>query len=241
LLRDESRLPLYIKAKHYLLDLISAGEFPPGSRLPTEHELMNTLNMGRATVRAALSELERDGVITKKHGIGTFVREQKNAFSFEPLVSLSYSLKRMGLDIVNKVLICETVKPEQELLKGWSKTDKVGHLKRLRLAADKPVAIEDSYFPEFIFNTIKQLDTSESVAHALLSYPGIDINKIDLSVIVREPDKIEREQLALETADRVAEMTRWIYASPGDRAVNYIRFVLPEKLMNTAIWENKQY
>ena len=57
-----------------LLARISAGEFPPGSRLPSERELMERLGVGRPSVREALQALERMGFVTIVHGEGARVQ-----------------------------------------------------------------------------------------------------------------------------------------------------------------------
>ncbi len=235
-LDSNTRLPLYVQVKNYLLDLIVTGKTPADSKLPTENELTALLGVGRATVRAALAELEHEGRIVKRHGIGTFVCEQQNSYSFEPLVSLSYSLRQLGLEIKNEILASETLKPKGELLKGWKKEMTIGHLKRLRIADGKPVAVEDSYFLPALFETVKKLNPSQSVAHAILSYPDININRIDLSVVVRKPVKAEQMSLQLQEGKKVAEMTRWIYRAGSEQPVNFVRFVMPESLMGSSFW-----
>ena len=57
-----------------LLARITAGEFPPGSHLPSERELMERLGVGRPSVREALQALERMGFVTIVHGDGARVR-----------------------------------------------------------------------------------------------------------------------------------------------------------------------
>lgn len=234
--RDKTRLPLYIQVKDYVLGLLNGKDYPPGAKLPTENELMNTLGVGRATVRAALSELEFEGRVEKRHGIGTFAGANKGSYSFEPLVSLTFSLKQLGTQIENEILLCGYEKPEGELSNAWGKEAKVGHLRRIRKAGSNPVALEDSYFLPDIFEIIKALPLNESVAHALLSYPGMHIERIDMSVVVREPDKTEQKLLKLKAAEKVAQMTRWVFNSGSEVPVNFVRFVLPEALMGLPQW-----
>ncbi len=52
---------------------ISAGEWPLGSRLPTETELMAQLGIGRSTVREAVRTLARVGLVQVRQGDGTYV------------------------------------------------------------------------------------------------------------------------------------------------------------------------
>ncbi len=55
---------------------ITTGTFQPGSQLPTEAELCDTLGVSRTVVREALRVLDDEGLVVRRHGIGTFVRNQ---------------------------------------------------------------------------------------------------------------------------------------------------------------------
>ena len=72
-LRQQSRLPLSLKVKYILRSRLERGEWPVGSRIPTLLELVSEYGVSRATMRAALDELEREGLIERTRGKGTFV------------------------------------------------------------------------------------------------------------------------------------------------------------------------
>jgi DNA-binding FadR family transcriptional regulator len=57
----------------FLADQIRKGELPPGSKLPTEFEIMSAQGVSRTVVREALSSLQAAGLVETRHGIGTFV------------------------------------------------------------------------------------------------------------------------------------------------------------------------
>lgn len=57
-----------------LRQAILGGTFKPGSQLPTEAALCEILGVSRTVIREALRVLEDDGLVTRRHGIGTFVR-----------------------------------------------------------------------------------------------------------------------------------------------------------------------
>jgi GntR family transcriptional regulator len=61
-------------AQQELRQAITGGTFRPGSQLPTEAELCEMLGVSRTVVREALRVLEDDGLVTRRHGVGTFVR-----------------------------------------------------------------------------------------------------------------------------------------------------------------------
>ncbi|NYT38135.1 GntR family transcriptional regulator [Allopusillimonas soli] len=72
-LRRQSRLPLSLKIKYVLRSRLERGEWPVGARIPTLPELMREYGVSRATLRAALDELEAEGLIERTRGKGTYV------------------------------------------------------------------------------------------------------------------------------------------------------------------------
>ena len=68
-----SARPLYIWAVDALYELIEKGVYQAGQPLPSEAELAAQLGVSRSTLREALGYLEKDGLIVRKHGVGTFV------------------------------------------------------------------------------------------------------------------------------------------------------------------------
>jgi GntR family transcriptional regulator len=73
-IQDSSRLPERVAER--LRSMVIKGDLNPGAQLPTEPELSKAMNVSRSTLRAALDRLEREGVIIRKRGVGTFVTQQ---------------------------------------------------------------------------------------------------------------------------------------------------------------------
>jgi len=71
---QESHIPLYLKLYWKLKDDIHFMELSPGERMPTVEELHKTYGVSQGTVRKALELLKRDGLISKKRGLGVSVR-----------------------------------------------------------------------------------------------------------------------------------------------------------------------
>jgi GntR family transcriptional regulator len=63
-------------AEQELRQAIARGTFRPGAQLPTESELCQMLGVSRTVVREALRVLEENGLVIRRHGVGTFVRDQ---------------------------------------------------------------------------------------------------------------------------------------------------------------------
>jgi GntR family transcriptional regulator len=66
-------VPRYIQLAEVLRQRISDGQYPPGSRLPTEIDLVEETGYSRDTVRAAVRLLRESSWVTVTHGLGTFI------------------------------------------------------------------------------------------------------------------------------------------------------------------------
>lgn len=142
-----SRLPLYLQVKNYITSMIDSGDYPADSKLPTEKELMKTLGVGRATVRSALSELEHDGRIYKRHGVGTFVSSNKWMPAFEPIISLTYSLERLGMEIRNVIISSGLEYPKGELAKNFPQDKKLADSADCASPAERPLPLRTVTLP----------------------------------------------------------------------------------------------
>lgn len=227
-----SPLPLYIQLKEHLMEKIVSGEYPLGAQLPTEKELTDSLGLGRATVRAAFSELERSGAIVKRHGVGSFVSYSAKKNGFAPLISLSYTLDVMGVKSVSELAFNKAVMVEGgELAQGWEKGKTVRLLRRVRRAEKLAVAIEDDYIAEPYFSAIANEDFSGSLTQLLLEKAALDVGKIEQTVVLRVPSEEEQKILGAQKSTELLEMKRWLYARGGTEPVTFVRFVVPYDLM----------
>ena len=64
--------PLYLKIFDHLKKEILSNTLQPGERLPTEMELAELFGVSRITSKRALEELEKEGLIYRKRGQGSF-------------------------------------------------------------------------------------------------------------------------------------------------------------------------
>src|SRR5689334_2769965 len=74
-LNKESPIPLHIQLVNELRQMILAKELEPHSRVPSEPQLVSTLNISRTTIRQAWQTAEEEGLLYRIHGKGTFVAE----------------------------------------------------------------------------------------------------------------------------------------------------------------------
>lgn len=136
---------LHYQAQHYLRDLIKTGTYQPGQKLPAEDLFAEQLGISRPTLREALHNLEMEGMIVRKHGVGTFVspsRVNRLENGLEVLESLEHIANRMGLKTKMGQLKIEerSSRPEERASLGCSPEEKVLSVARIILVGSKPVA-----------------------------------------------------------------------------------------------------
>src|SRR5512134_2273115 len=95
--RNHSAVPLYVRVREAIRDRIAAGEWKPGDLIPAESKLLDVFAVSRATIRQALLELVREGLLVRKQGRGTFVATRKIVERLPQLVSFSEEMRREGL------------------------------------------------------------------------------------------------------------------------------------------------
>lgn len=71
----QSGVPIYQQVEGQIRRMIAAGTLPPGERLPTVRELASALLVNPNTVAKAYQNLEREGVVETRRGLGTFACE----------------------------------------------------------------------------------------------------------------------------------------------------------------------
>ncbi|MGH3832923.1 MAG: GntR family transcriptional regulator [Pseudonocardiaceae bacterium] len=72
-----ARVPKYHRVADALRTEIRTGELHPGQRLPAETTLVDRFRVSLPTIRQALSVLRAEGLIESRHGVGTFIKEQR--------------------------------------------------------------------------------------------------------------------------------------------------------------------
>ncbi|WP_117192870.1 GntR family transcriptional regulator [Rhizobium terrae] len=138
--------PLYVKLRQSLEDAIRSGKLEHGDALPAERDLADYANVSRVTVRKAVDDLVRDGLLTRKHGSGTFVVKPMSRVEqpLTKLTSFTEDMARRGLvtrsEWLERGLFHPS--PEEMMMLGLAPGARVARLGRLRLGNDLPLAIE---------------------------------------------------------------------------------------------------
>jgi GntR family transcriptional regulator len=142
--------PKYYRVKRHLLDVIEAQ--PPGRPVPTERVLTAELGTSRTTVRRALSELVAEGRLVRRQGCGTFVAEPKITWPLQ-LTSFTEQAAANGFLASAQLLSARRLRADAEVARRLAidSGEPVYQLERLRLADEKPMALETSHLSALRF------------------------------------------------------------------------------------------
>lgn len=155
----ESSIPLYDQLQGIILDAIQNGDLQKGDRLPNERMLQSIYTVSRSTVRRALESLEGDGYIRRVQGSGTEVISRSPYTSSKVITSFTQDTLDRGMQPSSKTLSVEAVSPPASVMQAWKMDpgQAVWQVRRLRLADDTPIVLNDLYIPKRFHFTATEL------------------------------------------------------------------------------------
>ncbi|WP_350274961.1 GntR family transcriptional regulator [Kribbella sp. HUAS MG21] len=121
----------------------------PGDAIESDAELTALFDVSRMTVRQAAQRLADEGLIYRVPGVGTFVAEPKVHRDMARLRSFTEEMDRRGAVAGSRILTAgiRTGSNDEAAALHLPPGSKVVHVRRLRLADGKPIAIEDVVLP----------------------------------------------------------------------------------------------
>lgn len=226
----KSPIPAYYQLKKIILKKIENSEFCDEKPIPSERDLSDMFNISRMTVRQALNQLVNEGVLYREKGKGTFVSkgkiEERNIMSFSDIV------RKKGLVPSTRVLNFSKAIPEQYIkeLLDLKDSEKVYNIKRLRLANDVPIGIEEAFIPERLCPNLERHDLTDSLHKLIKEEYLYTISFVDNIIEAAKPSKEEKELLNINNNIPVikitgvcfiAQETRFIYEKSTYRSDEY--------------------
>lgn len=147
-------IPLYLQVRSSIARLIEHEGLKPGDPLPSEPELCNRFRVSRATIRHALADLERTGLIERHQGRGTFVALPRLERELPELTSFTEHLAERGIRSASQLLAYERLEPGQTPKAKFSDDEPdffdyfagqpVVRFCRLRLASSVPIGLHSA-------------------------------------------------------------------------------------------------
>ncbi|HEY2579213.1 MAG TPA: GntR family transcriptional regulator [Streptosporangiaceae bacterium] len=206
-----SSQPKYRLIATALREAIESGQYPPGSRLPGENDVMKDHGVARGTARQALSQLVNWGIAEPRKGSGIYVRDfrpivregiRRLGQSTWPSSRSIWSAEAEGRDLsVDQIEVTEADPPPhiRDLL-GLDATARVILRSRRFVLDGKPVLLARSWLPTPIAagTAIAQPDTGPGGTYARLADLGHAPARFreDLRSRMPQPDETERLEIA---------------------------------------------
>jgi GntR family transcriptional regulator len=162
-----SPLPLYHQLAEELLAQIRSGGYGAGHKLPSEHELAERYGVGRPTVRQATDVLVQRGLLTRRRGSGTYVRQVPAQVDLFSLAGTLVSFDRGGLESQSRLLAAPAQRvPTDEAHPMHGRPS--AYVERLSEVDGVPVLLEEidfdlRYFPGFTTLPVHDRSLSEVV------------------------------------------------------------------------------
>src|SRR4051794_11417228 len=179
---------------------IASGASKPGTRLPTEAELSVRFGVNRHTVRRALEELSRDGLIRVEQGRGSFVAEDVLDYNVEARTRFSEWIRKHNKEPSGIVRQLREVTSDRRIAEalGIRTGSRVVLLERLGLADDRPVSLARHYFPATRLKGIfHALQATPRITEALRSVGIDDYLRLQTRVTARLPTQTEADLLRM--------------------------------------------
>ncbi len=154
------------------MERIEKGMMKEHDRIPSERELCDTYDISRATVRQAIQILEKEGVIYKQHGKGTFVSPIKMNQDLLKFYSFTEEMRKLGKTVSTKIMGFDIIDNEAEINRRMQLKDEVKLYKivRLRYADDEPMMIVTTYLPVERFPGITKDDLEGQSLYDVLTH-----------------------------------------------------------------------
>jgi GntR family transcriptional regulator, histidine utilization repressor len=210
--RDLPTLALYAQVKDHISRKIQDGTWPPGHRLPSEHELVAQFGMARMTVNRALRELVEQGRIVRVAGVGSFVAENKPQSTLLQIANIASEIRQRGHDYRCEMIEVERIAASPDVA-AW-----------LDLENETPVQLEERYVnpqvvPDYLEQDFAAMPPSEYLVR------NVPFDQIEHVVDAVLPNAEQAGRLAMAPTDPCLLLTRrtWIRNTP----VTWVRCLHP--------------
>ncbi|MEL7213397.1 MAG: GntR family transcriptional regulator [Pseudomonadota bacterium] len=218
--------PRYVQLRQRLESGIESGVLPPNSSLPPEREIAEITELSRVTVRKAIQELVREGLVEQRQGSGSFIREPLNRMeqSLSHLTSFTEDMARRGMDTTSRWLERGVflATPTETRALNLEDNAEVARIYRLREAGERPMALERASLPtDLLPNPLNVTTSLYEVLNKSGFRPVRAVQKISaVNLAAREAELLcvaegsaglSIERTSFLASGRVAELTRSLY------------------------------
>ena len=189
--------PVWSQIARSVEEQIVAGNLPSGTRLPTETQLAASFEVNRHTLRRALRELVRKGLITATPRRGTIVSRHRITYPISNRISFDDAIASTGREPGDRLLghsIGLAPKEMAEWLAIAARSNVVD-LKFMRVANNVPICLTSSWLPADRFERIGAMFERLGCLEKALSKLGVTEFALQQTRILSQPASPEEIKL----------------------------------------------
>jgi GntR family transcriptional regulator len=197
-----SPIPLYIQVATLLRNRITDGHLGAGQKMPTQEELEEEFGVARVTVRQAVELLEKEGLVHRQQGRGTFVTTHMPERRW---LHLTIDIDSLALSISGHIPRFLTVKNPPPLPRLFPEDGRAAaayqYLLSVQFRAGEPFAVASVHVERSIFERSPEEFRSQTALPLLLELERDNIDHAQLTVVVgsANPDTSERLRMPLNS------------------------------------------
>lgn len=217
-----SPMPLYTQVREALRASILNGTYSPHSQMPSESQLIKAFNVSRITVRQALSDLQKEGLIFKVMGKGSFVSKPKAFQSLSRLQGFGEAMSSSGYETYSQVISAKPVEATVQIAARLQVKlqQPVFEIQRLRFLNREPISVDVSYFPLEVGERLMQEDLAVRDIFAILENDyGYNLTHADLQIEAISADESLSRQLKVDEACPLLRMERLTFS--GETPIDF--------------------
>lgn len=214
---------LYSRIREDIRAHIVSGRWQPHDRLPSESALMGRYGVSRITVRQALSDLQKERVIFKVPGKGSFVSPTKPFQELGRLQGFAEAMGALGHDTYNRVLSVSTVPATEAVSQRLQLPAQapVTEIRRVRHVGSQPVSLDHTWLPLALGQRVAREDLSVRDIFGILEADcGVPLGHADLVVDAVLADAPQAALLGLERGAPLLHIERLTHSANG-RPLDY--------------------
>jgi GntR family transcriptional regulator len=216
--RNESSQPMYVQIKEVLKQRILEGDYAIQEQLPSESEMMKVFGVSRITVRQAVRDLHTEDLVFSVQGKGTFVSRPKAVQDIQHLQGFGEAMGPQGYDTSTRVVGIQEVRAPQEVAEALkiSQNSLVIELTRIRSLNQKPISVDNSFFPLAIGQSLQSRDLTQDIFPLLETEFGVSLGYADLKIEAVLADAKTAKHLNVDQDSAVLRIHRLVFSKDGE-------------------------
>jgi GntR family transcriptional regulator len=176
------KIPKYQTIAAIIIEKIKNNELPPGSRVPSENEIIRDYGVSNTTARKVLQEIELGGWVVKIQGKGTLVTNFVIGRNASKVLSFTKSMLELGLQPSTRLIESTILEKDVPIVMNGKNVlikKPVLRINRLRLANDIPMMHEIRYISMNICPLIEKADLETSLYNIYKEECNLTITRIE--------------------------------------------------------------